>query len=418
MQNKSFSDILYFERLPAGGAGACTSSATYWGPDKRIHIASNNKEARFHYNTLTGEKEGILLEGTSTNNINSSCNFAATSAWGAVGALFTLSTAESLIEGQVATKHTLANDNLTHGRAQVLGTSATNVINVDCSFAIVENVDAAATSLGIRDQTVGRWICLAKLNWETKVVTVLNQIGTYSRAYANKLLDVGPNGGEVYQLVVIGGYVPNSANTKAVYIYPCGSDPLPETSAQTSVIVHAVQSEPQRFGPSSLIITGNNNVTRAQDRLAVNVNSGFFSSEQGTFVYTVRKTEPGVDNLNSSYLLNFDNNNLKRHLYISTTSFGSYDGTAVLSTSGVNAVSALFETAASAYNTSHRFITANGIAVTNTTFVAGYNVATSNASITGTGGAPYPGIIIKDIQYYPYKLSDAQLRAITTRANN
>lgn len=418
MQNQSFNNVIYAERLATTGANLFSATATYWGPDKRIHLAQP-KEMRFYYNLDTGEKEGILLEASTTNNVNSSCDFSRTSAWGNPGTGFILNTAESLVDGQVAMKHTLANSGVTHGRNQLIGPSVTSSSNIDCAFAIVENVDATQSAIGIRDGTAGKWICYARFNWTTGTITeTLNEIGTYYRAYAKKLMDTGPNGGPVYQIIAIGGNVPNSANLKYMLIYPCGSNALPNTSAQTSVIMHACQYEPQKPFPSSLVITANNNVTRFLDRLAVNINREYFSSEQGTFVVTVKKTEPGVNPIDTTGIIFLDNNSNRRHLYITGDGFASYDGTTALGAAGVNAVSAVFETVATAYNPTNRYSVANGATVYTGTFVAGYNTATSNVTFGGTNTIAHPGIVIKDIQYYPYKLPDANLRALTTRANN
>jgi hypothetical protein len=177
----------------------------------------------------------------------------------------------------------------------------------------------------------------------------------------------------------------------------------------SGVFATAVQAELGSVA-SSYIPTGASTGTRATD-LCVMTGTNFsswFNSSEGTFTIIFETIYAGNTTL-SSYPLAFDSSGSKRILYLPTglETVASYDGTTIVTPSG-DATGAVVNVA-SAYSATDRAVVLNGGTVATGTIDAGYTTATSLGI-----GASFPFITIKQIKYYPTRLTNAQMQGLTT----
>lgn len=236
-----------FVRVSAGGAVADWNGRLY----TPVH-----SHPRWDVPVVGGES-GLLLEYARTNlALNSSAIDSGATWTGAAD--FTIASAASVLAGQTAYKHTNRNLSGSKSRTQTIGVfSATG----DTVYFIVENVNAATTSVGLYNSTTLAWVVLAQFTWETATLVVNSGSGS---VFVRKLSDAGPNGGEVYLLGV--SAVGTAGNTRRVYCYPSGT-----AQNGLAVILHHGQMEAGLY-PSSPISTSGASVTRSTDRLTYPLN--------------------------------------------------------------------------------------------------------------------------------------------------
>lgn len=189
----------------------------------------------------------LLVEGVAqTNILHDSADFAAGTAW-ETPEHWALAAATSLVAGQTAQQHT--NDGLgsSRERAQSRGTYSGGPETLS---VLVENVDAAAIALNLRNSTANANI-IVQLDLATGETSVLEGAGTVG---AVQLADSGPNGGPVYRFWVTGTHP--AGNFRRSIVYPTGRG----VNTQTVILHHAQHVEGN--APGSVIVTGAGSDTR------------------------------------------------------------------------------------------------------------------------------------------------------------
>ena len=173
--------------------------------------------------------------------------------------------------------------------------------------------------------------------------------------------------------------------------------------------LYGAQLEAGAFA-TSYIPTVASQVTRTADVAAINAPNfaPWYNSAQGTFVAEFQTIFNGTAPA-SSYILAFDNNASKRIVYIgqAVDTASTFDGATIVSS--VGDVTGSISKVASAYSTSDRAIVSNGGSVATGAVAAGY----STASLLNIAGVAATNGHIRSIRYYPSRLSNAQLQALT-----
>lgn len=179
----------------------------------------------------------ILLEGTGTNQLFSSCDFSAGNVdWNAGVADFTVVPVPSCIAGQTAYQQTNKGLNVSRARSQTRGTftGAPETFSV-----ILENVSAVTSRIGIFDVTANSMVAAADFTWSTHTATVNQGSG------AVVVVDMG---GGRYRVCLTGtGTVGHS---RRLIIYFTGT-----TQNTSTAIVHHAQHEHAAFASSSIVTT-------------------------------------------------------------------------------------------------------------------------------------------------------------------
>ena len=272
---------------------------------------------------------GLMIEDERTNIMDDSCDVT-TGNWTRGGGP-TYSEAENgLFEGFTGIK--FVNDNATASRSfsQTHGTFVDN--QADTVSVIIENVDATLTHVSIYDQTQTAFVYRIAYNWDTDVVTVVNNPNSEG-SYIVEQLGTGPNGGKMVRLSVtaIGttSGTGGAGNSRRYICYPAGISVNGDT-----VYVYHNQFEvnvPWQHHSSPIVTTGTTDVTRNRDDLNANGNLGTdFNASAGTMVAKGRRLVPSA-NLNQGNIMSFHDDTAAERisLYVSgaeTSGFFVADG--------------------------------------------------------------------------------------------
>jgi hypothetical protein len=188
----------------------------------------------------------------------------------------------SVLAGQTA--QLFANNNLA-GSVAVIQTNGTLNAAGDCVYAIVENVSAAVTDIGLfdADASVNTFVIRGTMNWTTRAFTIASGAGS---VFAWRIAEVGPNGGPVYVLAVSGQGT--AGHPRKVYLYPSGV-----VQNGNAVVVHHLQLESGVLFPSSPIVTSGAGVARSRDLFEVPI--GFGMQDLTAYVRYVSRGNEGHD---------------------------------------------------------------------------------------------------------------------------
>jgi len=234
---------------------ARTGTAYFMGKDGLYH-ASEEDVFRPHW--VDADGDGILdtltllLEDERENELLLSSDFGPGPpyTWSSPGN-FIITSRTSIIDGQTAYEHERDGGS---SRIQSVGTFTGDD---ETCYLIVENVDASVTRLRIYDATGASYVAGALLTWSTGAITLYEGTGA---VFGAKLLNEGPNGGEVYLFgVTCSGTV---GHTRHVYVQPVGDN------NSVSAILHHCQLEEAGFY-SSPIVTDTAAVTRNAEALSL-----------------------------------------------------------------------------------------------------------------------------------------------------
>lgn len=207
-------------------------------------------------NTLGQYVPAWWLEGVCANNAHGSNLFADATYWANAAPHFAVVAAPSCIAGQAAWQHT-CDGTVGLARSQVIGVFVNS--QSDCASAIVENVNAVNTAIGIRDMTTSSWVALATFTWATRAIAMTAGVGTCG---------VIPLGNGRYCIYVVGTGAASgtgaAGNSRAHFLYVTGGPANTNTA-----IVHHAQFEVNASFPSSPIVTVATAVQRAADLASV-----------------------------------------------------------------------------------------------------------------------------------------------------
>lgn len=254
--------IIAGEELGSEWTFARQGTNTYYkDADLKLIQAAANEFRNEHYYDYG--KFGFLLEGQNTNLVEDSNDFsAATAGWAGQGD-FTeteLSSGGIFSTGESAWQF----DNLGGvGSRSIRASSGLPALANGtwyCFSVILENIDAANWSIGIRNTTDATWVIQTYYTWSTGLTS-----GTTGSAYTAGAYNVytEPYGPNRIRLTVAGAaQAADDGDTVNLYIYPTG------TSINTdSAILHHAQYETPMWMPSSPIVTSGASAIRYADQL-------------------------------------------------------------------------------------------------------------------------------------------------------
>jgi hypothetical protein len=173
--------------------------------------------------------------------------------------------------------------------------------------------------------------------------------------------------------------------------------------------IYAWGAQAEAYTLSSYIPTDASQRSRVTDSCSMTGTnfSSWFNSSEGTFTVQY-ETVYSTNTIQSAYLLAFDSSASKRVVYLQTDlqSVASFDGTTIVSPTGD--ATGVVAHVASAYSATDRAVVLNGGTVATGTIAAGYSTATSLGI-----GVSVPFVTIKQIKFYPTRLTNAQLQGLT-----
>ena len=197
---------------------------------------------------------GYLGEGARTNSLPQSTPDNTTAYWSKSPGM-TFVEASPYMPGSTPYRVDSDGTNQFEFRGDFLGTFDGGT---DTLSAIIENVDAAVTEITIFDNTASAHVGHLQLDWSTGALSIVgSQAGATVNYGGEKLLDVGPNGGEVYRIWVSADGQ-NVGNQRLFAIYPRGR----AAAVAESTIPHHMQLEEGVSFPSTPISTEGTTVTR------------------------------------------------------------------------------------------------------------------------------------------------------------
>ncbi len=392
--NKTFSDIITFTRA---------STATFFNSAGVLTSAATNAP-RFDYNPSTLAAQGLLIEESRANLFTYSAQFD-DAAWLKGG---TISANEI-----VAPDGTLSADLLTAANTTFSGSLR--------QTPTVTSATAYTISAFVKKNN---WRYVG-LRFSTSTFGATEQVPFYDFD-TDAVSNGGVTGATITRTLVGNGWVrlamtftsTSTSGTSQIWITDSNGATAPAKAGTESVYVWGAQLEAGAF-PTSYIPTTTTALTRAQDRAVVNTISPWYNSVAGTIYAEFSLTLPASGG-NQFFTQTSDNsynnrivNNISSTAFpnTSTVSGGTSDGFA--STAGAVTANTTVKVAA-AYASNDLAISLNGGTV------ATDNTVTIPSGLTRFDlGSDHLGFnnvkagYLRRITYYPTRLSNAQLQAIT-----
>lgn len=363
---------------------ATTTARTYINSSGLVATATTN-EPRFDHDPTTRAPRGLLIEGASTNLALRSGDLNTTVTDG------TQWIVSGYTRGDVST--TLP-DGTTGNACRISGTGS-------ASFRTPSIAVTASTAY-----TFSFW---ARNNGGSQAryrvwnATAGSSIVDYTLSGSNYVSQIGGANNTSTTWVRVSVTFTTPVGCTSVFVYPTSSD-----SGTVDLLLWGAQVE--AGSGSSYIPTVASQVTRNADSCVMTGTnfSSWFNSSEGTFTARFQTIYSGQTIL-SSYILALDNSNSKRIVYMNTglETAASYDGVTIVS--GVGDATGVDARVASAYSTTDRAFVLNGGTVSTGTVAAGYSTGTSLAI-----GSISTFATFRQIKFYPTRLTNAQLQAITT----
>lgn len=398
LQQKPFFDIITFTR--ASGGGRFNAQGQYeWLPAN---------QPRIDYDPVTGECQGLLIEESRTNLLTYSSDFANAS-WLKQQATVAASATTSPSGAMDATKLT---ENATAGEhyAQKANLSVRGGTSYSLSFYVKA---AGRTRVGVllSSTTPLSLIALTRFNLATGSVVATN-VGTAS---------ITPAADGWFRVVVTG--VADSSNSTVIARIQLrdDGDASSYTGDGTSgIYIWGAQLEQGAF-PTSHIPTSGAQVTRAADIASVNELSPWFNPEHGTLFVEAVRTHSLPSG--TAYLAELGDGTYDERIYAALTASNSnsfvgdwrsgnaspdyFVNTSPKWSPGAPARMAL------TWGPSGRAAAASGVIVktSSSTVVPLITKLGIGAPIVGAGG--FLNGHIRSLRFYPRRLSDDQLQALT-----
>jgi hypothetical protein len=334
--------------------------------------------ARFDHDPTTLAPRGLLVEGSDVNYaLQSGLNPFASPTWQTAG-----TTSPTITVGY--TGNGFAPDNTSNPTRVQFAVNGGNASRISQQTSYTTNPTTAAP------YTVSVWM---KSNTAGTNYTI-NILGT-----AGSIAFTVTPTWQRFTLV-------NTSGTSLVgYVYISNES----GSVAADVLIWGAQLE-AGSGASSYIPTGASQATRVADSCVMTGTnfSSWYNASEGTFIAQFQTQHQG-NTPSAAYLLALDSSASKRLIYLNTDldTASTFDGTLVLS--AVGDVTGVLAKVASAYNSSERAIVANGGAVATGSVAVGYSSATSLGI-----GLLASNSTFKQIKFFPTRLSNSQLQALTT----
>ena len=206
-------------------------------------------------------------------------------------------------------------------------------------------------------------------------------------------------------------FTSDAADTTAslrIYVAEGNGDAITNDGTE-SVIIYGAQLEAGAF-PTSYIPTAGATATRSADFASIPVADFGYNDEAGTFVAEFGYVDPS--NVDTNYLLS--GGSLARFFYnnTATSAWSIYSGSGI-SVSGISSDGSSNKAGIAMDDSGTTAYVDGGFAVSNATVKPQGNVSYDFIAIGGVSAATRLNGHIKSINYYPRRLTDAQLEALT-----
>ena len=384
--SKAFGDIITFTRA---------SSATFTGSNGLIQSATTNTP-RFDYDPVTLAAKGLLIEEQRTNLLLYSSDFG-NAVWTKANITVTPNSTTAPDGTTSATTFAATTTSSAISYQDAIATSTTLVYTI---YVKQNTGPTDANTFAVYNNTTVTNLSILTVNYSTGVVT-------HSLGSGATTTNVGNGWWRLSVPISSGVTVGNS-----VRIYPCFIGNA-ETAGE-SAFIWGAQLEAGAFA-TSYIPTVASQVTRSADVASVNTLSPWYNATEGTLY--VEATPYGV--LPDTRIATLDDGtSLNRHLIWGT--LGSSSTRYEVITGGVTQVGLTVNgtfvantttKAAAAYKVNDFAFSVNGGAALTDT--VGTLPSVTALRIGGSAGAPLFNGSIRRITYYPRRLSNAELQAIT-----
>jgi len=181
--------------------------------------------------------------------------------------------------------------------------------------------------------------------------------------------------------------------------------------ADLDILVWGAQLEAGAF-PTSYIPTSGSTATRATDDCGSLLFSNFgYNNQEGTFVVEFSYTDP--DDSDTNYLISGGASARFFYNNTATSTWSTYDGVSAVTTTDVPQDGTVAKVAIAMSNSGTTTYLNGTLKGSNSSIKPQGNVG-ADLFIGGTGGVTMINGHIKSIQYYPRRLSNAQLQALTS----
>lgn len=221
------------------------SQAVFWASGGNLEVVPADV-ARIEFNPLTGQRDGLLLEGRRSNDIVQSHSFEVD--WSLSGVAVQAGH-DDLFGGTTCQR--LTADNNVSGNAVTMAIGPFIGFEPITDHVIVEAGSGAQIAFGTFSGGADGWMQLAEFDFSTRVISVASaSAGDDVSAKATRLKSVGPNGGALYRLEVT-GTPSNPDDQREFVLYPTGRD-----QNAHHVYLHHVQSEVGQGASSPIRTSG------------------------------------------------------------------------------------------------------------------------------------------------------------------
>jgi hypothetical protein len=373
--DKTFSQIITFTRASTG---------TFTGSNGLIQSAAIDAP-RFDYDPVTLAAKGLLIEEQRTNLVTYSEQFGS---WTNSGATVTDNTL--LAPDGTTSADTIVRVGFTSDA--IYNTATFTGDGVKAVSIWIKKGTSPSALIALLDATASVYRLWADVTWSGT---------TPSLAFTNGSLISSTNYGNGWWRLELATTAVTAANQNRVYVYPGRTGSV----NGDTVYCWGAQAENATFA-TSYIPTVASQVTRSPDVASVNTLSPWYNATEGT-LYVETGSAAGT----SPRAATLHNGTIDAQIFhqINTSGFAGYNGAFQWQLSTVASVGKV----AGAYKVNDIAASLNGGAVatdTSAVIPTGINQLRLGASWNGDG--PLNGHI-RRITYYPRRLSNAELQAIT-----
>lgn len=388
LQSKTFSELITFSRASGGW---------YFNSSGMLVQAAAN-EPRIDYDPVTLACRGLLIEEQRTNLCRGSESFSTTHGWG--GNLSATQHASAQFHGvpYVELKKQLSLDS--ENRSVSLGSVASGTSLV--ARAALRAGTASVVSVGLY-QVGSAWGA-----WGDSTARVVRGPGAVYQVSGGLWAFSGLSAAEDTVVEVTRIY--SATETGSLYIYPGGSN---STTIGASILATCAQVEAGSFA-TSYIKAEASQVTRAADFCTVDTLSPWFNALEGTFVIEGGGAGAAGGETSTRYAALSNGTNDER-LIMYGGSLISYSGnTAVGSTPTAGSFLASAKRAWAYKPNDAAFCNAGGPVTTADSFSLPVGLSTLAIGRNSPGGgSTFVNGHIKSLSYYPKRLSNSELQALT-----
>lgn len=389
-------------------AGDGVSGVHVWGA--QLELGSRATEytrnygsrfpARFDHDPVTRAPRGLLLEEQRTNLLLNSESFA-----GPTWAPNNVSVSSNVIEsptGEMTGDAVTGTSSASNFKFIQQAWFAAGIVGTYTFSVYLKAGSAKNAIVRISDQT-GAKGARVSVDLESGLTSGANSDGTAINPRAS-IEDAGRG----WYRVSVTTTIVDVGSALLGYIW---LDQFGDSTSTGTFYLWGAQLEAGSFA-TSYIPTGASQVTRAPDVALINPSnfSPWYNQSEGTFVVEALVRNVGADNLR---LLGLNGSAATPAFVSNTQKFGVFDGSALLTDNDIPTQAAF--KAATAYTATEKTAILNGGAVVSAARSAGFPLTPSTSLHIGSdrGNFAFTNGHIRSLRYYPTRLSNDQLQALT-----